>query len=364
MSLKKDKFSKLDRFYMNLAKNLSKQNEGITDENPSVGCVIVKNKQIISYGVTNETGRPHAETVAINRSKQSIKGSTVYVTLEPCSHYGKTHPCTKSLSRSKVNKVIYSIEDPDERTNNKAKSYFRSKNIKILSGLMSNEIKQIYNKYIYSKKTKLPYVIGKIACTKNYNIFYNNTKITNSYSQAVSHLLRFKNQAIVTSYKTINTDNPELTCRLNGLKKFSPIIIIIDRKLKVNLNKRLFKNKKNNRVIIFHNSDNLKKIIKIKKKGVKLFKMKNKVNENHFLKDILKKIYSINIYSLIVECGKVLTEEFLKKKLFNEFYLFKGSYNQGSSKNSILNIVKKLNKNFNKKMLDTYLKNDKIIKYY
>ena len=85
---------------------------------------------------------------------------------------------------------------------------------------MSNEIKQIYNKYIYSKKTKLPYVIGKIACTKNYNIFYNNTKITNSYSQAVSHLLRFKNQAIVTSYKTINTDNPELTCRLNGLKNF------------------------------------------------------------------------------------------------------------------------------------------------
>ncbi len=82
------------------------------------------------------------------------------------------------------------------------------------------------------------------------------------------------------------------------------------------------------------------------------------------MKDILKKIYSINIYSLIVECGKVLTEEFLKKKLFNEFYLFKGSYNQGSSKNSILNIVKKLNKNFNKKMLDTYLKNDKIIKYY
>ena len=105
MSSKKDKFTKKDRFYMNLAINLAKSQDGLTGLNPSVGCLIVKNKKITSYAVTNVNGRPHAETIALNKNKKNNIGSTVYLTLEPCTHYGKTPPCINALVKSKVKKV-------------------------------------------------------------------------------------------------------------------------------------------------------------------------------------------------------------------------------------------------------------------
>ena len=128
MSTKKDKFTEKDRFYMNLAINLAKNQKGLTGINPAVGCVIVKNEKIISYGVTDVNGRPHAETIALNKKKKNeLIGSTVYLTLEPCSHYGKTPPCTRALAESKIKKVIYSIKDPDIRSFNKAKKNFKIK---------------------------------------------------------------------------------------------------------------------------------------------------------------------------------------------------------------------------------------------
>ncbi len=106
---------------MKLAINLAKNQSGLTGSNPSVGCVIVKNNKIISYASTNINGRPHAETIALNMNIKENIGSTVYLTMEPCSHYGKTPPCTKALIKSKVKKVIYSIEDKDKRSFNKSK---------------------------------------------------------------------------------------------------------------------------------------------------------------------------------------------------------------------------------------------------
>jgi diaminohydroxyphosphoribosylaminopyrimidine deaminase/5-amino-6-(5-phosphoribosylamino)uracil reductase len=97
MSTKKDKFSKKDKFYMEVALNLAKSREGLTGTNPSVGCVIVKNEKIISIGQTSFDGRPHAEINAINNTIDDLKGATMYVTLEPCSHYGVTPPCTRSI---------------------------------------------------------------------------------------------------------------------------------------------------------------------------------------------------------------------------------------------------------------------------
>ena len=111
MSLKKDRFNSFDKKNMRFAINLAKDRNGLTGTNPSVGCVIVKNKNIISYSATNYNGRPHAETIALNKSKNKNSNSTIYLTLEPCSHYGKTPPCTKAIINSKVRNVYYSIED-------------------------------------------------------------------------------------------------------------------------------------------------------------------------------------------------------------------------------------------------------------
>ena len=120
MSTKKDKFSTKDKNYMKLAINLAKARKGLTGENPSVGCVIVKGKNIISIGQTGLNGRPHAESNAINNSLENLSGAKMYVTLEPCNHYGKTPPCTKSIIKSGISELIYSIEDIDKRVKGKS----------------------------------------------------------------------------------------------------------------------------------------------------------------------------------------------------------------------------------------------------
>ena len=265
MSTKKDKFNKKDHYYMSLAINLAKNKKNLTGTNPSVGCVIVKNNRVVTFGSTNINGRPHAETIALNRNKNNNNGSTLYVSLEPCSHYGKTPPCTKAIVKSKVKKVIYSIEDNDFRTHKKSKKILKSKKISVQSGLLSKETRKFYKIYNYVKKNNKPYVIGKLACSSDLSILKNKTHITNEYSRKVSHLLRYENQGILTTYKTINNDNPKLNCRIDGLENFSPIKIIIDRDLKIKQNSYVLNKSKFQKTIIFHNSKNLKKINFLKK---------------------------------------------------------------------------------------------------
>ena len=127
MSTKKDKFSLKDKNYMRLAINLAKAQNGLTGKNPSVGCVLVKNDKIISIGQTGIEGRPHAETNAINNSFQSLKGAKMYVTLEPCNHYGKTPPCTKKIIKNGINEVFYSINDIDKKVKGKSFNILKKK---------------------------------------------------------------------------------------------------------------------------------------------------------------------------------------------------------------------------------------------
>ena len=366
MSTKKDKFTLQDKMYMKFAINLAKTNDGITEPNPTVGCLVVKKNKIISYGVTNVNGRPHAETIALRKNRKNIAGSTVYLTLEPCSHFGLTPPCTNALIKAKVNKVIYSHNDIDSRSANRAKKILKSNNILSKSGLLLKETKKLYNRYIYTKKNKLPYVTGKLACSSNLYILKNKSFITNEHSRKISHLLRFKNQGLLTSYKTINSDNPKLTCRLNGLEKFSPTKIILDKDLKIKSNSFILKYKNSRKIIIFHNSTNSLKINYLKKKGAKLIYFKTN-KENYFdLREILKKIYSLGICTLLVEAGKELTSKMISKELFNQFYLFKASKAINSTvKIKVFNIKNELDVKFkNKKIIDTYIDKDKLIHYY
>jgi len=366
MSLKKDRFNSFDKKYMRFAINLAKNQNGLTGINPSVGCVIVKNKKIISYGATNFNGRPHAETIALNKNKNNNSGSSIYLTLEPCSHYGKTPPCTKAIIKSKVKKVFYSIEDIDLKCFRKSKKILKSKNIYTKSGLLINNAKKLYKNYIFIKKNKMPYVIGKLACSSNLFILKNNKLITNEHSRKVGHLLRYKNQGILTSYKTINTDNPKLNCRINGLEKFSPIKFIIDKDLKINMTSYIVNNSHKNNTVIFHSSKNIKKINNLKYNKIKLIYLDINKNGHIDLKQIFCKIYDMRIHNLLVECGNTLTSKILQEKLFNEFYLFK-SNKKINNKDAIYvkNINKTLNKTFkSKKKINTYLDKDSLIHYY
>jgi len=366
MSTKKDKFSRKDKNYMRLALYLAQSHKGLTGENPSVGCVIVKNDNIISIGKTGINGTPHAEYNAIKNSTQNLKGSKMYVTLEPCNHYGKTPPCTNSIVKSEISEIFYPIKDIDKKVKGKSYKILIKNKIKVRQGILKDEIKDFYNSYFTNRTQKLPYVTGKIAVSKN-NLIYSekNKKITNELSDKLTHYLRYKNDAILISYKTLNVDNPKLNCRLKGYEKFSPIRVILDKNLEIETDSNIFKsiNKKN--TIIFYNRINNKKITILKKKGARLIKLSLTIKKHFNLKIILKKIFSLGVRNLLIEGGDKMTESFIKNRLFNEFYLFKspknlpkiGKYQIFSSLNILeTNYIKKFKKS-------TKLEKDKITIY-
>ncbi len=366
MSSRKDKFNLLNKKYMNFAINLAKNHKALTGLNPSVGCVVVKNKEIISYGATSINGRPHAETVALNKNKKENSGSVIYLTLEPCSHYGKTPPCTKSIIKFKIKKLYYSSDDFDRRSYKKSKKILKSKGIKVKSGLLIKETKKLYKSYNYIKQNNYPYITGKLACSSNFYILKNNSFITNIHSRNVSHLLRYENHGILTTYKTVNNDNPKLNCRLNGLEKYSPTRIIIDKDLRIKINSYIVNSSNKINTFVIYNKKNKKKINHLKKKGIKLISLDVGVDGYFNLKKLFKKIFLLGVHRLIVECGKDLTFKILSESFFNEFYLFKGDQSiNHKNKISIKNIVKKLNKSYkNKKYVKTYLDKDNLIQYY
>ena len=366
MSTRKDKFNQRDRFYMNLALNLARERTGLTGENPSVGCVIVKNDELISIGQTGINGRPHAEYNAIKSSKFNLKGSKLYVSMEPCTHYGKTPPCTNLIIKSKIKEVIFSIIDVDKRTQSKSFKVFKDKNIKVKSGLLKNEANKIYKSYIYNKNKNLPFVTGKLAVSKDNFIFSKNKKrITNRYSDNITQLLRYKNDSILISSKTLNIDNPKLNCRISGLSKNSPKRVILDKNLSTKQTSYIFKTSNRKNTIIIYSNGTKKKINQFKKNGVKLIKLSNKSDGFFDLKLILNKIYLLGCRNLLVEGGKTLTNNFLENNLFNQFFLFQSNRNLG--KNAKLNVASQLRqlsfKYKTKRKLNSFTGNDIIYLY-
>ncbi len=332
MSTKKHKFTLKDKFYMEIALDLAKSRHGQTGSNPSVGCVIVKNDKIISIGQTSFNGRPHAEFNAIKNSFEKLEGSKMYVTLEPCCHHGLTPPCTDAIIKSKISQVIYAVTDIDKRVRNKSFKILKSKKIIVKKGLLKSRVQNFYLPYFFNRKKKLPFVTGKIAISKN-NIIYskNQKKITNSYSDQFTHLLRYQNDGLMITYKTLNKDNPRLNCRLKGVKNFSPKRIILDNNLNTKTNSYIIKSSNNKNTLIFYNKADKSKISKFKRKGIILIKSKVDRDNRFDMREILKKLYNFGFRNLLIEGGNDLTNSLIKNKIFNKFYLFKSPKNLSKS---------------------------------
>ncbi len=366
MSTKKDKFTDKDLFYMEIALDLARSRHGLTGSNPSVGCVIVKNDKIISIGQTSFNGRPHAESNAIKNSYEDLKGSKMYVTLEPCCHHGLTPPCTDSIIKSKISEVVYSVADIDKRVRNKSFKILNSKKIIVKKGLLKNKVENFYYPYFYSRKRKLPFVTGKVAISKN-NIIYSKSqkKITNAYSDKFTHLLRYQNDCIMITYKTLNKDNPRLNCRLKGMENFSPKRIILDNELNSNMNSYIFKSSNNKNTLIFYNKADKSKISKFKRKGIILIKSKIDGDNKFDIKEILKKLYNFGCRNLLIEGGNDLTNFLIKNKIFNKFYLYKSPKNLSKSLEYLkFSGLKKLNQKYAKKInLNLNLRKDRITLY-
>ncbi len=365
MSTKKDKFTSIDKNYMRLAINLAWARKGLTGANPSVGCVLVKNNEIISIGQTGINGSPHAEINAMKNCLVSLKDSKMYVSLEPCNHYGKTPPCTKSIIKNGIIEVNYAIDDIDKKVKGKSLKILSRRKIKVKKGLLNNEAQNLYESYKINRQHKLPYVIGKIAISKDKLIYSPKSKrITDKISDKLTHFLRYKNDGILISSRTLNIDNPKLNCRLKGFNVFTPKRIILDKNLDIKLNSYIFKSAKKNNTFIFYDSPNNPKFKILKKKGIVLIKSKLNSQKNFDLKMILKKLYTLGIRNLLVEGGDKITKNLLTKRLFNQFYLFKSPKSLIKDKdNLIFTSMGVLNKYKYKFKVSTKLAKDNITIY-
>ena len=344
-------------FFSNLAFNLAEIHLGKTNTNPSVGCVVVKNDSVISSGVTSISGRPHAEFNALNKNI-NFKNSEIYLTLEPCTHFGKTPPCIDLIKRKNIKKVYYCYDDPDLRTFKKAKKILKKKITKLK---ISSKNSDFYKGYYLNKKKNIPLIDAKIAISKDFYTISRKSKwITNYMSRKVGHLLRSKYNCIISTSKTVNKDNSLLNCRINGLNNYKPDLIIIDRKLKLKKKLALFDITKKRNTYIVTSSTNDQKISYFKKKKIKIIRIKKLDSKNDF-KKLFKKIFLIGKRRILIETGLVFLNKLIKFNLIDDLYVFeagKSLRKYGFNKIKLNNLRNYASKN----QLKVNLKEDKLFK--
>ena len=308
-----------------LAHDLAKKKFGQTFPNPTVGCIISKNSKIISKAVTNHSGRPHAEEIALAKAGTKAKGATMYVTLEPCFHSSKNGSCTDQILRSGIKEIFISAPDPDIRTYKKSINKLKKNNIVVNIGLEQNKTYNLNKFFFKSLSKKQPFTKVKLAISDDEKIAWHNYKskwISNKYSRDYGHRLRSKSQAILTTSKTIIKDNPKLTVRLLKNNVAHIPIIIIDKDLKLPMNSRILKDISQKRIIIFTSKNN-QKSENLTKLGCEIIFCKlNRFNKLN-LKTIFNKIYSLKISDILVEAGGILFTDLLKNKLVDEIHIFK-----------------------------------------
>ena len=328
--------------FLNLAFNLAKINLGKTNENPSVGCIVVKNNTVISSGYTSLKGRPHAESNALGFKKNFIN-SDLYVTLEPCTHKGKTPPCVNLIKKKGVKRVFYAFNDKDLRTSKKAKNFLIQS--KIFSKKIINKTNSsFYNSYFNFHLNKIPFINAKIALSNDlYTINSNSKWITNELSRSRVHLIRSEHDSIISTSKTINKDNALLNCRIDGLNNHTPHLIIIDLKLKLKKNLNIFKKKLQRKIFIVTSQANKKKIIFFKKKGVKFIFIPKLKSRDDFI-SLLKILKKKNLNRILIECGLIFLKSCIEYKLISNLYYFKSGKNLGKngSNNISINFLRKL----------------------
>tara|TARA_Y100000816_G_scaffold288158_1_gene272213 strand:+ start:2213 stop:3298 length:1086 start_codon:yes stop_codon:yes gene_type:complete len=327
--------------YLRITERMAFRAVGSTYPNPPVGAIIVKNGSIISRGWTQPKGIPHAEIHAINqvKNKKDIQGAHLYCSLEPCSHEGKTSPCVNKIINLKFSKVVISQVDKNPLVNYNSVKKLRSAGIKVVIKNFSEQLKELNNVFFNSLIDNKPFITLKIASTADGKIatnLYESKWITNSNSRMIGHKLRSLNECMLVGTGTIRKDNPILDCRLDGLRDRSPAIFILDRKLDVKLNSKIFSNK-NREVYIFYSDKLKKRILKFKKiKYIKIKEINNKLD----IKSVIKKISNLGYTRILVEGGAKLSASLLKENLIDEIFWFRASNIMG---NNGINAISNLN---------------------
>ncbi|KPK38524.1 MAG: hypothetical protein AMJ78_09840, partial [Omnitrophica WOR_2 bacterium SM23_29] len=272
-----------DEKYMSLALELAKRGKGLTSPNPCVGAVVVKDGEIIGKGYHRKAGGPHAEIYALKQAGAKAHGATLYVSLEPCRHYGKTPPCIDVIIASKVKRVVAATKDPNPLNNGKGLTFLRRKGIKVSVGILENEARRLNEAFIKYIIKKMPFVTVKIAQSLDGKIATHTGDskwITSEKAREFTHELRRETDAILVGVETILKDNPLLSARpkVKGARKIKqPAKIILDSKLRTPTSAKIFSKDSAGKVIIVATKFAPKDKIKaLKRKGAEILIVESK----------------------------------------------------------------------------------------
>lgn len=316
---------KQDKQFMRLALKEARKGFGRTSPNPCVGAVIVKNGQIVAKGYHKKAGTPHAEINALRNSSESVVGATIYVTLEPCNHTGKTPPCSRAILDAGLSRVVVGMTDPNPLVNGSGIDFLRSHGIEVISGILEQECESLNSPFIKQITKGIPWIIMKagVSLDGRLNYQYGHAGwITGEQSAHEVHKLRNTVDAILVGRKTVEIDNPSLTTRLKNLASKDPIRIILDSDLSTSLSAKVYHldSKAPTWIICATDAPALKKK-DFQNIGIKLIEV-DRTEKGLDLRLLLKKLGKENICSVLVEGGARLHGAFLREKLFDYAHLF------------------------------------------
>jgi len=308
--------------YMNLAMKLALKSKGRTSPNPMVGALVVRNSRIIGRGYHEKTGSPHAEVVALDEAGKKAKGSLLYVTMEPCTHFGRTPPCVDRIIKSGVQEVIIGMVDPNPRNNGRGTEILKQHKIKVQIGFLEEELRKLNEVFIKYITKRMPFVTVKVAESLDGKIATRSGDskwITSDKSRAFAHRLRRNYDAIMVGVNTVLRDNPRLDAWSAARQ---PIKIIVDSQLSTHDDANIFS--KNSKVIIAtlptkpgQETEN-RKILSQKAKILEIKEKAGQVN----LKDMMKRLAQMEISNILVEGGGTLIGSLFDENLVDKVYFF------------------------------------------
>jgi diaminohydroxyphosphoribosylaminopyrimidine deaminase/5-amino-6-(5-phosphoribosylamino)uracil reductase len=306
-----------DEYYMNIALKLASKGRGHVSPNPMVGAVIVKKEKIIGRGYHQCHGESHAEVNAIKNAAEDISGATLYVTLEPCCHEGKTPPCVEIIAQKKIARVVIGAIDSNPLVCRQGINYLQSRGIEVKTGVLENECRNLNEVFFHFMETGLPFVTikyaqtldGRIATTKGQSQW-----ISSEASLKYVHKLRAEHDAVLVGIGTIKKDDPELTVRL--IRGRNPLRIVIDSKLQINnrakVLKKIFKAKT---IIVTVNTSSDHKHKYIAATGAQIITVDDDKEGKVDLKKLLKELAARGITSVLIEGGAKIITSILKDNL-------------------------------------------------
>ncbi|MFT8347923.1 bifunctional diaminohydroxyphosphoribosylaminopyrimidine deaminase/5-amino-6-(5-phosphoribosylamino)uracil reductase RibD [Clostridium saccharoperbutylacetonicum] len=327
----------MDEKYMDRALELAKKGIGRVNPNPLVGAVIVKDNEIIGEGYHECYGMAHAERNAIKNAVRDVVGSTIYVTLEPCAHYGKTPPCVDLLIEKRFKKVVIGMLDPNELVAGKSIERLKQHGIEVVVGIREEECKKLNEIFIKYITSKLPFVVLKSGMSMDGKIAtYNGESkwITSKESREDSQKLRNRLHSIMVGINTVIADDPELTCRINKDKNL--IRIIVDTKLRIPLDSKVILNIDKKTIIATTiNADGNKKQ-RLRELGIKIIEVPSK-NNKVALKELVNRLGQEGIDSILIEGGGTLNFSALEEGIVDKvvFYIAPKIVGGTNSKSSI-----------------------------